>query len=350
MHTRFLSVLCTLLLALSGEALAQEAPVFASSSATIPGTVIGDLCYDFATDQVLTVDLMSGETRSFTRALQPIGTLPSAFPPGSVSVGLTTEAATGRVFWLVIEPTNGALQLWSSLNVTIAPTLVGPVTAPPNAFPAGMDAPDGIGNTLLFSDLAGASTNTIDFNGAQTRPPLPNPFGPSFGLAHAQGPWITLGGDPMGTGLPTQLLTSHGINGNPIDAIGVAFPAGQAYPVFDYGPMTPAGARSMYWAQAGLILRVPVQRSFIRGDFNSDRAFDITDLVALNNWLFGGGAGPTCLDAADANDDGAANIADSLFMANVLLGVVPLAPPFPDCGYDPTPDPLRCDAGFAGCP
>ena len=335
----------------SNQAGAQEAPIFALSSVSVVGIPVGDICYDSFADRVYIVDLLSGETSIFTRTLQPLGVLPSAFPAGSLATGITADAATGTVFWLVVDSTSNTLQLWSAPDINVAPTLVGPVATTPGAFPAGLDAPNGIGNTLIFSDVINSSIVTINFAGVETRPPLLNPFGASFGIAHAQGPWLTLSADTLASGAPTHFLTSHGITGNPIDAVGIAIPPGLQILSFDYGRITPTGTRSMYvWEGSGTLSQFAVQRSFVRGDVNNDRNLDIADVVALTNWLFGAGPAATCEDAADANDDGTPNIADAVFLMNAVMGIVAISQPFPDCGYDSTVDALRCNAGFPGCP
>jgi hypothetical protein len=53
---------------------------------------------------------------------------------------------------------------------------------------------------------------------------------------------------------------------------------------------------------------------------------------------------PLCLDAADADDDGSIQMGDALHILKHLYvpGSPPPPPPFPDCGYDNTPDSLTC--------
>jgi hypothetical protein len=84
-------------------------------------------------------------------------------------------------------------------------------------------------------------------------------------------------------------------------------------------------------------------RPFRRGDCTSDGDLNIADAVRSFNFLFIGGADPDCLDACDANDDGTLNIADGITVLGFLfLGFDPLPPPFPDAGFDPTPDAQHC--------
>ncbi len=57
-----------------------------------------------------------------------------------------------------------------------------------------------------------------------------------------------------------------------------------------------------------------------------------------------------CLDAADTDDSGRINIADSIGTFNFLfLNGVPPAPPGSECGEDPTDDRLGCNA-YSECP
>lgn len=88
---------------------------------------------------------------------------------------------------------------------------------------------------------------------------------------------------------------------------------------------------------------------FQRGDSNVDGQLTISDPSHLLSYLFLGGPAPTCLEASDANDDGRLDVSDGLWSLNFLfLGGPPPGAPFPDCGADPTPDELGCQA-FAHC-
>jgi hypothetical protein len=82
---------------------------------------------------------------------------------------------------------------------------------------------------------------------------------------------------------------------------------------------------------------------FIRGDSNSDDRIELSDPVRLLGYLFLGTAAPPCLDAADANDSGALDITDAVFVLEHLFLGGPAPPaPYPDPGFDITPDDLRC--------
>jgi hypothetical protein len=55
------------------------------------------------------------------------------------------------------------------------------------------------------------------------------------------------------------------------------------------------------------------------------------------------------LKAADANDSGAVNIADAIYLLGYVFASGPaLPPPLVDCGSDPTPDSLTCES-FLPC-
>jgi hypothetical protein len=85
---------------------------------------------------------------------------------------------------------------------------------------------------------------------------------------------------------------------------------------------------------------------FVRGDSNHDHRLDVSDGVRILDFLFQGGAAPTCMDAADVNDSGAVDISDaSAVFAFLFLGGS--APPGADAGRfqgDRTPDALECES------
>ena len=70
---------------------------------------------------------------------------------------------------------------------------------------------------------------------------------------------------------------------------------------------------------------------------------ELTDAVGLLTSLFGGAGEVPCEDAADANDDGALNVADAVYGLTYLFsGGGPPPAPFPEPGVDPTADALGC--------
>ena len=91
---------------------------------------------------------------------------------------------------------------------------------------------------------------------------------------------------------------------------------------------------------------------FRRGEVNGDGSLDVSDPVCLLSYLFVGEgpcSRPPCLDALDANDDGSIEISDPIVLLSFLFrGGPPPAPPFEECGDDPTLDGNDC-ASFPAC-
>ena len=91
---------------------------------------------------------------------------------------------------------------------------------------------------------------------------------------------------------------------------------------------------------------------FTRGDANADGVFDFADAVFALQYLFVDGEEPSCMDAADSNDDEKVDVADAaMILARLFAGADRLPDPFGECGYDTTQslNKLRC-ASFAACP
>lgn len=89
----------------------------------------------------------------------------------------------------------------------------------------------------------------------------------------------------------------------------------------------------------------------LRGDADGDGSVNTGDAVDLLLDLFVAGSDPVaCADAADCDDSGGLNVADAIWLlAGLFLPGHPgPMPPHPDCGGDPTSDPLSCDLSI--CP
>ena len=100
--------------------------------------------------------------------------------------------------------------------------------------------------------------------------------------------------------------------------------------------------RSALWALGLLDTPNRSDIPFQRGDSNADGKLDLSDAVATLNYLFIGGAQPTCLDASDANDDEKVDISDGIYTLGFLfLGGDPIPSPtalcYQRCGLDFTP-------------
>ncbi len=82
--------------------------------------------------------------------------------------------------------------------------------------------------------------------------------------------------------------------------------------------------------------------AFVRGEVNGDKALNISDAVAMLRLLFGGAAA-VCEDRLDANDDGAADLSDVMYLLAYQFTGGPAPPaPFPKRGYDTTRDQYPC--------
>lgn len=91
---------------------------------------------------------------------------------------------------------------------------------------------------------------------------------------------------------------------------------------------------------------------FVRGNTNTavevSTAVDLADGVYLLAYLFSGGPAPVNMDAADVNDDGLVNVVDASYIFDYVTGGSAPLSPFPNDGYDLTPDGLEvgCDNNY----
>ena len=124
----------------------------------------------------------------------------------------------------------------------------------------------------------------------------------------------------------------------------------------DYGQLDiPAPNTDFIAVAAGGSHNLAIKASrleFLRGDANTDgKDLDLSDAIFILSYLFAAGSKPTCLDAADANDNGKVGLADAIkILGHVFNNQGPLPEPFSECGIDPTTanDDLDC-AAFSPC-
>ncbi len=85
---------------------------------------------------------------------------------------------------------------------------------------------------------------------------------------------------------------------------------------------------------------------FVRGDVNDDGALNVADAIAGIYYIFGLAASPpTCLQSVDADDSGDIDLADPIYILQYLfVSGSPPKEPFPECGWDTTPDALTCES------
>ena len=76
----------------------------------------------------------------------------------------------------------------------------------------------------------------------------------------------------------------------------------------------------------------------------------MADPVFLLAYLFREGKHPPCLEAANANDDGALDVADGIFVLTYIFREGNAPPvPFPSCAPDPDPTHGFGCAAFPPC-
>jgi hypothetical protein len=87
--------------------------------------------------------------------------------------------------------------------------------------------------------------------------------------------------------------------------------------------------------------------TFIRGDVDCDGLVSWLDLWYIYCYVSSHGPQPPCWDAADVKDNGVVDAEDLIYLLNYLVANGPLPhPPFPEPGFDPTPDTLDCASGY----
>lgn len=125
------------------------------------------------------------------------------------------------------------------------------------------------------------------------------------------------------------------------------FPGSAAVDAGD--PRAPADPDDTRRDVGALYLERPL-KAFIRGDADGDGRIRAPDLLLLARRLARLADLP-CEDAADLDDSGRATPLDAVLLAiHLLTGAAAPAPPYPDCGLDPTfGEGLPCDRKAAPC-
>lgn len=246
-------------------------------------------------------DLNGVETAAFSLALNP----------GDILSGLTWSAQS---------------EGWLTINLAEAQIMKITTDGSIEVFPAAI--PDG-------------STGATFFGGIASRAGSTNVFDLAFGSLNSGG--VTrleryVGNTPVGLGFDlTPSVNSGDIHGLAATANGP----------FNF-PVTYVVGRD-----SGTITMLSGDLSgtgsdFIRADAVADGSLNLLDATEMLLQLFLQ-QDSLCLDALDANDDGAFNIGDPLFLLDYLFsGGTPISDPSGACGEDPTVDNLTCQE-FPGC-
>jgi hypothetical protein len=95
-------------------------------------------------------------------------------------------------------------------------------------------------------------------------------------------------------------------------------------------------------ATTALTVRVTGESEFVRGDLNGDGRVNLQDVVSTLGYLFQSRF-LSCVDAADFDDNGEAELVDAFGMLDFIFrrGAPPAAP-YPGPGTDPTADTIEC--------
>lgn len=209
-------------------------------------------------------------------------------------------------------------------------------------------------NTVVRTSIAGAPLGTIDL--------VVNPTGTGidsdgeryfvanyeqgtieiYDLAGAHQETVTIG-----TGVPGDSLSGLTYD-SATDSFWVAlgFGSDELLNVSSDGTVLLSAPSGFPWVN-GITIVPDTAEPFVRGDCNGDQVVEISDAVYQLASLFVPGSPPVpCEDACDANDDGGLDISDVVFgLAYLLVPGSPAPPlPSPDCGDDPTADPLDCES------
>jgi hypothetical protein len=92
---------------------------------------------------------------------------------------------------------------------------------------------------------------------------------------------------------------------------------------------------------------LPGGTPYARGDANDDGAQDLSDAIFILTFLFSNGDPVLCRDAADTNASGELDLADGVYLLLfIFVNGSPPPNPFPLCGTGPV---LGCDT-YLSCP
>jgi len=94
----------------------------------------------------------------------------------------------------------------------------------------------------------------------------------------------------------------------------------------------------------------PPAADVLRCDANADARLEISDAVAILQFLFSGGDADVCTEALDCDGDGERNITDAVYgLSFLFLGGAPPPEPFPACGRVEGLTSTQCPPGSTSC-
>ena len=199
----------------------------------------------------------------------------------------------------------------------------------------------------------GGSTATLPAGFRYVPPPVVESITPASGGV-AGGTAIVIAGGPFAGSRPGDVTVR--IGGSPLASLAVegeatitgSTPPGEPGPA-DVRVTTPFGEVTV---TAGFHYETVAVARFIRGDCTGEGGINITDGVALLNFLFMGGAAPPCREACNMDDGNDLNISDGIAVLNFLfLGGPGPAPPYPACGPDVSASGgAPCEFSHPACP
>ncbi|MGB1070883.1 MAG: hypothetical protein ACPG1Z_04380, partial [Planctomycetota bacterium] len=306
---------------------------------SIPGFYPRDLAYDPAQDDLYVTDSFSSEIRVFSSDL---------VQKRVIDTGLSNLRGIGYNTLLDVL-------LVSRANSSLV-TFIDPATGTPqSSFPSSSSEITAISydsstdDWLLFRNTGDPDAEVLRMEAADGQegnplgtiaPPQTSGLVLSSGMASLEDGTLLLGIDSAGIGSSVSQLTSFGFPLDytmPMEAIGDSLQllTNPWTGIEDIGStVIVAGNATSSLYKLILVSDGP---DFLRGDSDGNNLVNLTDAIFTATWLYSGGTSPSCMDAADANDDGRLDISDPLYtLLYLFAGSAPPPIPFPLSGEDPT--------------
>ena len=306
---------------------------------SVPGFFPRDLAYDPDQDDLYVTDSFSSEIRVFGSDL---------VEKRVIDTGLNNLRGVGYNTLLDVL-------LVSRANSSLV-TFIDPLTGTPlSSFPSSSEEITAISydtaedDWLLFRNTGGSDSEVLRMEAADglegnplgnISPPQTSGLILSNGMTSLDDGTLLLGIDATGIGSSVSQLTPFGFPlsySMPMGAIGDSLTLlNNPWTGIETMGSTVIVAGNATSTLYKLIL-VSDGPDFLRGDSDSNSLVNLADAIFTATWLFSDGTAPSCMDAADANDDGRLDISDPLYtLLYLFAGSAPPPIPFPLPGEDPT--------------